>query len=343
MRRFFRSLRFFPICLLATVFFVCPPYASAQEGVLDFEVLINAPEKSRTVRLWLPVPHSDDYQTIGGMKIEGNYTRSAVSRLKTGDLVLYAEWKKPARERRLRLSFKASSSERVRKDFPENEPSVPSGARKYLEGSKYIPTDGKVRELAVTAADGKKSVRERARAVYGWVVENTFRDPSIKGCGTGDVERIIAQRGGKCADISSVFVAMARAAGVPSREVFGIRLGKKAEEDVTEGYHCWAEFYLPGYGWVPVDPADVRKAMLTKGLELENAGEYVDYYFGAVDEYRIVLSKIGRGVTLTPAQKIPALNYFMYPYAEVDGKALEHLSRKDLVYKVVFRKAEQPL
>ena len=155
---------------------------------------------------------------------------------------------------------------------------------------------------------------------------------------TGVVEEILTKRGGKCADISSVFVALARAAGVPAREVFGLRLGKKSEQDMTGGYHCWAEFYLPGTGWIPVDPADVRKIMLIKKLKLKDAQSYKEYYFGAVDEYRIVLERGGRGITLQPPQKGGPLNYFMYPYAEVDGRPLDYLDPKSFNYSVRFQR-----
>jgi transglutaminase-like putative cysteine protease len=107
---------------------------------------------------------------------------------------------------------------------------------------------------------------------------------------------------------------------------------------MTKGHHCWSEFYLPGYGWVPVDPADVRKAMLKEGLDLKQAEKYREYFFGAVDEYRIVLGRGGRGHYLNPPQKDGPLNYFMYPYAEVDGKALEWLAaQKKLKYQITFK------
>jgi len=152
------------------------------------------------------------------------------------------------------------------------------------------------------------------------------------------VEKVLAQRGGKCADISSVFVSIARAAGVPAREVFGLRLGKKDEEDMTSGHHCWSEFYVPGYGWVPADAADVRKIMLADKLDLKGAQDKIDYYFGGVEQYRIALARGGRGYYLSPRQNDGPLNYFMYPYAEINGKSVDWLAgQADLKYKVMFK------
>lgn len=324
---------------MAAVFILTPLHSAlARTGEVSLQVEIDAPAGSTDTRLWIPYPVNDSWQRIEDIKVEGNFTRSGVYKEKeTGNAVLYAEWTKPADKRTLNFSFKAVTAERVKKDFPAEKGGIPAEVRPYAEGSRFIPVDGKVKEIADKAVAGKKTTLEKARAVYDWVVENTFRDPSIKGCGTGDVDRMLAERGGKCADISSVFVAVARAAGVPAREVFGIRLGKNAEEDITGGYHCWGEFYYPGYGWVPVDPADVRKAMLTEKLELEGAGKYRDYFFGAVDEHRVALATGGRDYYLNPRQKDGPINYFMYPYAEVDGRQLDWLSQKELKYKVIFK------
>ncbi len=312
--------------------------ARERKGEVVLDISIDAENGNSDTRLWLPYPVSDQDQTIEDMRIKGNFTRSGVySNSENGVLMLYAEWSEPVKERRLRVTYVATAEERVKKDFPgKSESIIPVEVAKYLDSTEFIPLNSKIVKIAAKVTAGKKDVHEKARAVYDWVVENISRDPLVQGCGLGDVEVTLAKRSGKCADISSVFVAVARAAGVPAREVFGIRLGKKDIEDITGGYHCWAEFYEPGYGWVPVDPADVRKIMLIKGLNLKEAGKYREYYFGAVDEYRIAIAK-GRTDFLAPAQKAGPVSYFMYPYAEVDGKPLEWLAaQKKLKYKNTF-------
>lgn len=313
-----------------------------RSGEVSIKITIDAPTESKDVRLWVPYPVSDEYQTIRNIKTAGNFSSSGIYREKTtGNLALYAEWDVPTKDRFLSLTFDASAKERVRRDFPATEPELPVEALPYLKSTHFIPTDGNVLKVARKATRGKKTIAEKSRAVYDWVVENTHRDPNVRGCGTGEVEVALAKRGGKCADISSIFVAVSRAAGVPAREVFGLRLGKNPVDDMTKGHHCWAEFYMPGYGWVPADPADVRKIMLVKKLGLKQAGEYREYYYGAVDQYRIVLGRGGRGYYLNPKQNDGPLNYFMYPYAEVDGKSLEWLAaQKELKYSITFKELD---
>lgn len=317
-------------------------FSRERKGEVTLDITVDTGGGSHDTKLWLPYPVSDRYQTIEDVSIKGNFTKSGIYRHKgNGNLILYAQWKDSVKEPRLQVSYMAEAEERIKKDFPRatgNEV-IPVGVRRYIKGTKYLPTDGKIKKIALKATEGKVGIEAKARAVYDWVVENLTRDPNVQGCGLGDVEVTLAKRSGKCADISTVFVALARSAGVPAREVFGLRLGKKDSADITGGYHCWAEFYLPGYGWVPVDPADVRKIMLIKGLNIKEAAQYREYYFGAVDQYRVALVK-GRNDFLTPRQSGGAVSYFMYPYAEVDGKPLEWLAAQGrLKYKNTFKAA----
>jgi len=327
--------------MLLCALFIFPGSSMAKErsGEVELTVTIAAPDDSKDVRVWIPYPVSNNTQDISNVRINGNFTQSGIyGEKETGNLALYAEWATPTKDRTITLTFNATANELIRKDFPAVEPAMPVEIKEYLKSTVFIPTDGKVKEIALSTTKGKQKISQKARAVYQWVVENTVRDPDTKGCGTGEVDIQIVKRSGKCADISSVFVSVARAAGVPAREVFGLRLGKKDEEDMTGGHHCWAEFYVPGYGWVPADPADVRKIMLVDKLDLKGAQDKIDYYFGAVDQYRIALARGGRGYYLNPRQNDGPLNYFMYPYAEVNGKSLDWLAAQtDLKYKIKFK------
>src|SRR5207247_3965458 len=143
----------------------------------------------------------------------------------------------------------------------------------FKKPSKLIKTDGIVADTARGITQGKKSDVDKARAIYAWIVDNTFRDPKVRGCGIGDISTMLetGYLGGKCADLNALYVGLARAAGLPARDVYGIRVAKSemgykslgaSSENVTKAQHCRAEVYLGDYGWVPVDPADVRKVVL---------------------------------------------------------------------------------
>ncbi len=320
------------------------PVVSAASGkerqaLVVIEANLKASSDAKKVRLWIPYPMSDKNQDVTDVIINGNYSFMGVYRdPQFGNNALYAEWNGPVQERKLSFSFNVKRKELVMKNFPQTETRFsPDEFKAYLGPTSLGQTEVKVKEYALKITKGKMTVLAKARAVYDWIVDNMRRDPNIKGCGFGEVEKLLETLGGKCADIHSVYVALARAAGVPAREVFGIRIPKGKDGDMTKAQHCWAEFYLPGQGWVVVDPADVRKMILEQNLSIEQAQPYREYYFGAVDENRIAFG-MGRNITLNPPQSTGPLNYFMYPYAEAEGKPLnEDLYGFNIGYKITFR------
>ena len=182
------------------------------------------------------------------------------------------------------------------------------------------------------------SVLAKARGIYRWVLEHTFRDEGVKeGCGLGLPERTISEKsgGGKCADISSVFVALARASGIPTRDVYGLRVDPAKSGEITGNYHCWTEFYLPGTGWVMADPADVRKKMLNENIEnVDNAKKWTHFFWAGDNLLRIALNRDTRETVLSEATEKTPLTYFMYPYAEIDGKVVDWFSPKTFEFKV---------
>ena len=129
-----------------------------------------------------------------------------------------------------------------------------------------------MRDTAVKATQGARSDVDKVRALYQWVVDNAFREPKTRGCGTGDIKAMLetGNLGGKCADLNALFVGLCRAVGVPARDVYGLRLAPSAfgykqlgggSANLKGAQHCRAEVFLDGHGWVAMDPADVLKVM----------------------------------------------------------------------------------
>ncbi len=316
------------------------PAAQSRSGLVSLTVDLTNQASDQEARVWIPYPVSDEHQVISRLSVSGDYTSSGVyTDRRYGTSILYAEWPKQARSRILTFSFAVERQEIRQVGFPTVEPNWnPGDYAEYLQPTSLGPTDGEVKNLADSIVASKKTVLEKARAIYDWTVENMYRDPETLGCGKGDVCLLLKKPGGKCTDISSVYVALCRAAGVPAREIFSIRLGKKAEENITGWQHCWAEFFLPGYGWVSVDPADVRKAMLTEKLELDNpkSKEYREFFWGGIDPYRVVIAR-GRDLILNPPQAGQPLNTFGYPYAEVAGKPVDFYDPKGFTYSYTYK------
>jgi transglutaminase-like putative cysteine protease len=329
------------IVLLLLVFAAFPGFSFGEERsvTITVDVVLKAPANANSVRLWIPYPMSDGNQNISNVKINGTYNTESILREGAyGNNILYAEWRGPSQSRKLTFVFDVINKERITKDFRGKEfPLSRFELKEYLQTGLSPASDQKVRALAKSITKEEKVIAEKARAIYDWTADNMYRNPDVKGCGFGVVDQLLESKGGKCVDIHSVFVALARAADIPAREILGIRIPKGREGDMTKAQHCWAEFFMPGYGWVVVDPADVTKIALERKLSGQGLKPYKEYYFGAVDENRIAYG-IGRDIVLNPPQEGEKLNYFMYPYAEVDGKPLnEDLYGFNIGYRISFK------
>ena len=308
-----------------------------KQGKMTFEITIRTNETAETVRLWVPYPISNDNQKIENVTINGNYKYSGIhGEADYGNMILYAEWSYPQEYPNLNFSYDIWRSEIILKNFPEEEGTLPVDVEEFLLPTSLGPTDGVVKENADEITEGLTTILGKAIAIYDYLIEHGERDPELNFCGTGDVCELLLSLKGKCVDFSSVFVALARSSGVPARELLGTRIYK--DGDITGAYHCRAEFYLPNYGWVPVDPSDVAKLMLKENLEINDSKivEARDYYFGGQTETYVDLSTV-RDVTLNPEQDADPLNYFMYPYAEVNGEPLDFISQEYLKYTVTFK------
>jgi transglutaminase-like putative cysteine protease len=223
-----------------------------------------------------------------------------------------------------------------------------SELRHYLLPTKLLPTDGIVRETAIQITRQFRTDPDKARAIYEWIVENTFRNPKTRGCGIGDIRFMLESRdlGGKCADLNALFVGLARAAGVPARDTYGIRVAKSelgyvslgaATENITKAQHCRAEVYLNDYGWTPVDPADVRKVVLeeppgNRPLSDEKVKQTRARLFGSW-EMNWIAYNFAHDVAL-PGSSGPTIGFLMYPQAETADGRLDCLDPDTFRYEI---------
>jgi len=221
----------------------------------------------------------------------------------------------------------------------------------FLRPTKHIPTDGIVKATATEITEGAKTDLDKARAIYEWVVDNTFRDPKVRGCGRGDIRFMLetGDLGGKCADLNALYVGLARAVGLPARDVYGIRVTKSdlgykslgaSSEKVTKAQHCRAEVYLARFGWVPVDPADVRKVVLeeppgNRPLSDEMVTGARRRLFGSW-EMNWMAYNFAQNVEL-PGSNGTTLPFLMYPQAQTAEGTLDSLDPDSFKYEITAR------
>jgi transglutaminase-like putative cysteine protease len=304
-------------------------------------------------RVWLPTPLVDTpYQrTLGDTyRAESGFVEMVERPTESLDQ-LVAEWKEavaPILTMTSRVSTRDHAVDLAQPAIPP--PPDLSAFTPFLRPTRFIRTDGIVKTTADQITKGAATDLERARAIYEWVIDKTFRDPKTPGCGTGDIRFMLetGNLGGKCADINGLFVGLSRAAGIPAREVFGLRVAPSrrgatslglSSATATRAQHCRAEVYLTGYGWVPVDPADVRKVAVdepadrrdeqVRASHLRLFGSWEMNWIGFNYAHDIVLAGAKRG----------SIPYFMYPQAETSQGRIDSLDPDAFRYEITVKES----
>ena len=350
--------------LTATAFAGWRPAAAAEQafapspahGWRVFEVTTRAElaAPASATRVWLPLPSVDEPLWIKpmGNLWQGNAATVRIDRDPTyGALILAATWEAGEAAPFLEVTSRFSTRDRAI-DLTQAGKVAPldkAATRLYTQATELLPTDGIVKKTSADITRGAVSDVDKARAIYEWIVDHTARNPKTRGCGVGDIRGMLetGNLSGKCADLNALYVGLARAAGLPARDVYGIRvadsrfgyrsLGKSA--DITKAQHCRAEVWLAGFGWLPVDPADVRKVVLEEKPGLTLNDEIVvatrAKLFGAW-EMNWLAYNVAHDLTLAGASgaKIP---FLMYPQGENASGRFDSLDPDTFRYRITSR------
>jgi len=310
-------------------------------------------EPKGTTRVWVPVPLLEERSFLkplgNAFDAQGGSTRFALDPHYSAGMVC-GEWPegvKPVLELQSRFATRDVS---VDFSHPSNPiPEHPVLLARYTASTPHMPTDGAVRDLSDEIVKGASGDVEKARAIYEWIVDNTYRDAKTRGCGDGDIGFMVENKawGGKCADLNALFTALARSQGIPARDVYGIRvadsrLGYKSlgkSGDITKAQHCRAEFYSKDHGWVPVDPADVRKVILE-----EAGGKKPDDPMVLAARKRLFGSwemnwlgyNYANDVALPGSTRGP-VNFLMYPQSETAEGRRDSLDPEHFTYRITAK------
>jgi len=289
-------------------------------------IVKDIPAGVRHMELWLPVPHDDPYQQIENLRIDSPYAYK-IATASEQNTMLHLSIDEPKESQfTVTLKFDATRAEHIQARLlggaaPARDED-PRDLAQYLKPDRLVPLDDHIRAWARNVVDQAKAHTdlEMARAIYNHVVATVKYDKTGKGWGRGDIYYACQERRGNCTDFHAIFIGYARALGIPARFAIGFPLPVDRGEGKIAGYHCWAEFYAKGIGWVPIDASEAGKDPSKR-----------EYFFGAHDENRVEFSK-GRDLLLAPRQKGDPLNYFVYPYTEFDGRPVA-----ETAYEIAYR------
>jgi len=313
--------------LAASTAVTIPPTKSARRTAkqrdVEFSYVAHIPKLpagARAMRIWIPIPQTDAHQRITNVRVTSPVAYRMEKEASYGNKFAYFELSPAATHGpfEIKFTFEASRDE-YKVMLPAGDPTaaatLPPDVARFLQPDRLVPIDGIIGEISREQTKGITDPLAKARALYDYVLRNMHYDHAGTGWGHGDAVWACSSHHGNCTDFHSLFIGLARAAGIPARFEIGFAVPADAQGKIS-GYHCWAEFYVQRIGWIPIDAAQASQMPARR-----------DYFFGALDENRVRFSR-GRDLSLNPKQADAPVNYLVYPYAELDGKPFAGITQE---------------
>lgn len=330
-----------------------PEEPLAQWRTYDIRSTIALNRINGKARLWLPLAQYKDtlWERSLGHSWQGNFSSAGIYRDPVAEMeVFYADWAEGVTNPQLQIISQVVTQDRhfdiTRRGAIAERTEV---LRRCLKSTDLVPLDGIVRRTAERAIGRIKDPVAQGKAIYDWVIENVAFDPVQKTAGLVDIAAMLESGDlvGRSTDIALLFVGLCRSIGIPARPVFGLRMDSSrlfaslgVAGDLSEAQHCRAEFYTPGYGWIPVNPSDVRQAIRDERL-------------GSGDSKLNVLKKLLFGfwemnwVSYNAAQDVSlrgsngkTLPYLVYPEVETSEGRFNSRDKTRISYNVAASRVD---
>ena len=296
---------------------------------IEFKAVVTAPQGTKVLRVWVPVPQDDRGQEIAKSEwdafpasIEPGFHTEPVF----GNRFAYFEFANPQGAQIITHRFRAKVWQLDWDVKPEKVSRVekwPESFRPYRRSEQAIVIDDRIKKLSAEVAAGTKGPADELAAVMDWANRTLTYDHTATSL-RASTEHALAKKRGDCSDYHGLCSSLGRALGVPTRVTYGLHLFPK-----NLPCHCKLEAYLPPYGWVSFDVSETQR--LIKRIEAAPdlkqdekralaAAAIARLRRGFRDNTWLVHSK-GTDYDLAPkaTQKVPLVATI---YAEADGKPL---------------------
>lgn len=278
-----------------------------------------------TLKVWIPLPIETAYQgNITVLSVEpAEYVVSEP--VTTGD-VGYVYLEVPVEEvveDELPFSVEVQFTVRGIADpvDPDNVGEYDTTSELYQQFTRSQPNinvSEEIRELALSIVGEETNPYRQARLIYDYIITtlpySNVPHSYLAATGTAESDFVHSTGFGDCGTQSSYFAALCRAVGIPARTSGGYQLFPG-----REGTHFWAEFYLPNYGWLPVDVTIAEGGDWAYGITDEERQQYKDYFFGNIDPYRMTIQNdMDARVLPDPGEEILFTIVFQLPAAVLE-------------------------
>src|SRR5262249_29745112 len=222
-----------------------------------FEVTIAA-KSQESLQIWCPIISDTPYQRVLDIKVAAPRPWRMTRESEFGNVMFYGDYAGPIAAT---LSF---TIDYIVERLPVIQVLDPSLARpleakqlfaRTLGPEQFVDVDDKTCSLARDVTAGEMNPLHRARRIYDYVA-GTMRYDAAQQSWKGSTEHAVVCSVGNCNDIHALFVSLCRSNGIPARFVLGQALEAPLpgqENCDLCGYHCWAEFFVAGLGWLPAD------------------------------------------------------------------------------------------
>jgi transglutaminase-like putative cysteine protease len=267
----------------------------------EFTYRATLPDINETSRLWIPLPVSDEYQSVELKYFKSPVSYEILEDNEYGNKMYFMELNPDNRGEIIEICYLINRRE---KGVYEDKFSDP---KKYLRPNRMVPSSNEFSQIAKNVVEGKLGNLAKARALYDHTIDRMKYIKYGEGWGKGDAVYACDVKSGNCTDFHSYFIALARSVDIPARFAIGASIPSSRNDGGIDGYHCWAEFYTDGNWW----PIDISEGDKCSALST--------YYFGHNPANRIEFSH-GRDLVVEPGPVSGPINFLAYPVLEIGGE-----------------------
>ena len=248
----------------------------------------NAAPDGQIIRAWLPVPREYPFQnsfrllsppaSLLQISDENSSARSAY----------FEEHARKGKPTSFKVEYEYTSYGVFFQIDPSRtvpcDPNKPE-LKKFTSEAPHVVFTPEIRALSEQIIGAETNACVKAKKFYEWISEHIKYSYALEYSTIRNISDCCLKNGfGDCGEEALLFITLCRLNGIPARWQSGWNTFPGAKS-----IHDWSEIYLAPYGWIPVDPYMGIYAMrYATSLKPEQQREIRDFYFGGLDQYRMI-------------------------------------------------------